>query len=66
MIAAPKQRYEHDQAEDLTELQKLYEHQAEDCVRSAELTVDTRRRAKYLKLAREWTEAADALEASTQ
>jgi hypothetical protein len=30
MIAAPKQRYEHDQAEDLTELQKLYEHQAED------------------------------------
>jgi hypothetical protein len=37
-----------------------------DDVRSVELTVDTRRRAQYLKLAREWTEAADALEASTQ
>jgi hypothetical protein len=66
MIAALKQPYEHDHAEDLTELKKLYGHHAEDCARAAELTVDTRRRAQYLKLAREWTEAADALEASTQ
>jgi hypothetical protein len=66
MIAAPKQHYEHDQAVELAELKKLCEHHAEDCVRAAELTVDTRRRAQYLKLAREWTEAADALEASTQ
>jgi hypothetical protein len=50
----------------LTGLKKLYEHHAEDCVRAAELTVDTRRRVQYLKLARERTEAADALEASTQ
>jgi hypothetical protein len=66
MIAAPKQHYEHYEAEDLTGLKKLYEHHAEDCVRAAELTVDTRRRVQYLKLARERTEAADALEASTQ
>jgi hypothetical protein len=45
--------------------QKLYEHHAKDCVRVAELTVDPRRREQYLKLAREWTEAADALEALT-
>jgi hypothetical protein len=66
MIAALKHPYEHDHAEDLTELKKLYEHHAEDSARAAEVTVDTRRRAQYLKLAREWTEAADALEASTQ
>ena len=49
-------------AEDLTALKKLYEHHAEDCVRVAELTVDPRRREQYLKLAREWTEAAAALQ----
>jgi hypothetical protein len=45
----------------LTALKKLYEHHAKDCVRVAELTVDPRRREQYLKLAREWTEAAAAL-----
>jgi hypothetical protein len=49
-------------AEDLTPLKKLYEHHAEDCVRVAELTVDPLRRERYLKLAREWTEAAAALQ----
>jgi hypothetical protein len=61
MITAPKQPYEARHAEDLTALKKLYEHHANDCVRVAELTVDPRRRERYLKLAREWTEAAAAL-----
>jgi hypothetical protein len=49
-------------AVDLTARKKLYQHHAEDCVRVAELTVDPRRREQYLKLAREWTEAAAALQ----
>jgi hypothetical protein len=46
----------------LAALKKLYEHHAQDCVRVAELTVDPRRREQYLKLAREWNEAAAALQ----
>jgi hypothetical protein len=46
----------------LAALKKLYEHHAKDCVRVAELTVDPRRREQYLKLARDWTEAAAALQ----
>ncbi len=47
---------------DLEALKKLYEYHAENCFRAAELTVDPRRREEYLKLARQWTEAADALQ----
>ena|SRR5215475_4880135 len=43
---------------DLTALKKLYEYHAENCVKAAELTEDTQQREEYLKLAREWTEAA--------
>jgi hypothetical protein len=66
MKAAPKQPYEPRHAEDLTALKKLYEHHAQDCARAAELTVDPGLRAQYLKLARQWTEAAAALQVSTQ
>jgi hypothetical protein len=65
VIAALKQHYERYHAEDLAALKKLYEYHAENCVRAAELTVDPRRREEYLKLAREWTEAATTLQAST-
>src|SRR5438132_5212875 len=58
MIAALKQHYEHYHAGDLTALKKLYEYHAENCVKAAELTEDTQQREEYLKLAREWTEAA--------
>jgi hypothetical protein len=58
MIATLKQHYEHYHAGDLTALKKLYEYHAENCVKAAELTEDTRQREEYLKLAREWTEAA--------
>jgi hypothetical protein len=58
MIAALKQHYEHYHAGDLTALKKLYEYHAENCVKAAELTADTQQREEYLKLAREWTEAA--------
>ena len=61
MKAPLKQPYEPRHAKDLTALKKLYEHHAKDCVRVAELTADPRRREQYLKLAREWTEAAAAL-----
>jgi hypothetical protein len=66
MIPALKWLYERNSKDDLTALKKLYEHHAEDCGRAAELTVDPRRREQYLKLARQWTEAANALGASTQ
>ena len=46
-------------------LKQHYERYAENCVRAAELTVDPRRREEYLKLAREWTEAATTLQALT-
>jgi hypothetical protein len=65
MTTEPKKLYEHHHAEDLTALKKLYEHHAKDCVRAAELTFDPRRREQYLKLAREWTDAAAALQVST-
>jgi len=58
MIATLKQHYEHYHAGDLTALKKVYEYHAENCVRAAELTEDTQQREEYLKLAREWTEAA--------
>ena len=61
MIAALKQHYERYHAGDLAALKKLYEYHAENCVRAAELTVDPRRREEYLKLARQWTEAATTL-----
>ena len=66
MIAALKQLYEHYHSKDLAALKCTYERHAEDCAQAAELTVDPRRREVYLKLAREWSEAADALEAQTQ
>jgi hypothetical protein len=45
----------------ITPLKKLYQHHAEDCLRVAELADDPRRRDLYLKLAREWAEAAETL-----
>jgi urease accessory protein UreF len=65
LIAALKQHYERYHADDLAALKKLYEYHAENCVRAAELTDERRRRGEYLKLAREWTEAAAALQAWT-
>jgi hypothetical protein len=50
----------------ISALKKLYEEHAKGCAREADCSVDPRRRELYLKLAREWTEAADALHASTQ
>jgi hypothetical protein len=61
MIAALKHHYEYYHAADLTALKKLYEYHAENCVKAAELTEDTQQREEYLKLARQWTEAADPL-----
>ena len=66
LIAALKQHYEHYHADDLAALKELYEYHAKNCVRAAELTVERRRRGEYLKLAREWTEAATALQALTR
>ena len=62
MIAALKQHYEYYHAGDLTALKKLYEYHAENCVKAAELTVDTGQREEYLKLACQWTEAAAVLQ----
>jgi hypothetical protein len=62
MIATLKQHYECYHARDLTALKKLYEYHADNCVKAAGLTEDTRQREEYLKLAREWTEAAFTLE----
>jgi hypothetical protein len=45
-------------------LRKLYQHHAKDCLRAAELADDPRRRELYLKLAHQWTEAAEELGAS--
>ena len=61
MIAALKQHYEYYHAGDLTALKKLYEYHAENCVKAAELTEDTRQREEYINLARQWTEAAAPL-----
>jgi hypothetical protein len=58
MIATLKQHYEYYHAGDLTALKKLYEYHAENCAKAAKLTEDTQQREEYLKLAREWTEAA--------
>jgi hypothetical protein len=66
MITALKKLYEHHHADDLMVLKKLYERHAQDCTRAADLTVDPGRREQYLKLARQWTEAAAALQVSTQ
>jgi hypothetical protein len=46
-------------------LKKLYEEHANDCAREADRSDDPRRRELYLKLSREWTEAAKALGASS-
>ena len=64
MTTALRSLYENHHADDLTALRKLYEHDAEDCVRMAGLTVDLQRREEYLKLASGWIEAAVALGAS--
>ena len=53
MIAALKQHYEYYHAGDVTALKKLYEYHAENCVKAAEITVDTRQREEYLNLARQ-------------
>jgi hypothetical protein len=63
MITALKQLYERYHAKDIAALKNVYERHAEDCAQAAELTVDPGRREVYLNLAREWTEAADALQA---
>ena len=62
MIAALKQHYEYYHAGDVTALKKLYEYHAENCVKAAEITVDTRQREEYLNLARQWIEAAAVLQ----
>jgi len=64
MIAALKQLYER-HSNDLAKLKKTYEQHAEECAQVAELTVDPGRREVYLNLAREWTEAAAALQSQT-
>jgi hypothetical protein len=66
MISALKQLYEQYHAKDIAALKNVYEGHAKDCVQVAELTVDPGRREVYLNLARQWTEVADALQASTQ
>ena len=66
MIPALKNFYEQQHAKDLTALKKLYDRHTEDCIRAAELTVDSGRREQYLNLARQWIEAATSLQASTK
>ena len=61
LIAALKQHYERYHADDLAALKELYEYHAENCVKAAELTEDTRQREEYINLARQWTEAAAPL-----
>ena len=56
--------YEQNHTGDLRALKKAYEQHAEDCAEAAEMTVDAGRREVYLKLARQWTEAAAALQMS--
>jgi len=66
MIPALTNFYEQQHAKDLTALKRLYERHTEDCIRAAELTVDSGLRGQYLNLARQWTEAAASLQASTK
>ena len=61
MIAALKQHYERHHGENLAALKELYEYHTKNCVKAAELTEDTQQREEYLKLAREWSEAATTL-----
>ena len=61
MITALKRLYENHHSQDLAALKKVYEQHAEACVQAAKFTVDPGRREVYLKLARQWTEAAAAL-----
>jgi hypothetical protein len=63
---ALKELYERYHTKDIAALKNVYERHAKDCVQAAELTVDPGRREVFLKLARQWTEAAAALEVSTQ
>ena len=62
MITALKQLYEQNHTGEVRALKKAYEQHAEDCAQAAELTVDAGRREVYLTLARQWTEAAAALQ----
>jgi hypothetical protein len=62
MITALKQLYEQNHTGDPSALKKAYEQHAEDCAQAAEMTVDAGRRELYLRLARQWTEAAAALQ----
>jgi hypothetical protein len=64
MITALKQLNER-HSNDLAKLKKTYEQHAKECAQAAELTVDPGRREVYLDLAREWTEAAAALQAQS-
>jgi hypothetical protein len=64
-VCACSKHYERYHAEDLAALKELYEYHVENCVRAAELTVDPRGREEYLKLAREWTEAATTIQELT-
>jgi hypothetical protein len=61
MITALKQLYEQNHTGDPRALTKVYEQHAKDCALAAEITVDAGRREVYLKLARQWAEAAAAL-----
>jgi hypothetical protein len=47
----------------VTALKALYQDRALDCARAVELTTDPQLRELYLRLAREWSKAAAALEA---
>jgi hypothetical protein len=62
MITALKQLYEQNHTGDLRALKKAYEQHAEDCAHAAELMVNAGRREVYLRLARQWTEAAATLQ----
>ena len=62
MITALKQLYEQNHTGDLSALKEAYEQHAEECAQAAEMTVDAGRRELYLRLARQWTEAAAALQ----
>jgi hypothetical protein len=60
MITALKELYEQS-TKDLATLKQTYKQHANECMQAANLTFDPKRREEYLKLARQWGEAADAL-----
>jgi hypothetical protein len=65
MITALKDLYEQS-TKDLGTLKQTYKQHANECIQAAKLTFDPIRREEYLKLARQWTEAADVLQAPTE